>query len=678
MNIFERQNHRFFSIQQRVRMVLFIGVLFTGLSGSAQTWPSGAHDPSSMIKDGNTYWVFATGDGIYSKYSTDMVTWSDGKTPFAKGTFPDWILKYAKTSTDAFDGFFWAPDIIYMNNQYYLYYSCSVWGTMSSCIGVVVNKTLNPNSANYKWVDQGDIGIYSSGGDVNAIDPSLMRGPDGKIWMVYGSFNKGGIMVTEIDSVSGKPKGGRTSIANSYTGSWYGEGEGACMFYRNEYYYLVYNKGGCCNGVASTYYMVIGRSKNPTGPFVDKDGKNMKVIGAPSGGTVFFRHNDARAFQDRYFGPGHFGIYRENGVDYVSFHYYDPNGYYPSAAANYKGGPTLGLGMLEWGDDGWPVLSFDFIDDGIYSLINSNSNKALDLQNHSAANDTYLWQYSRNSSRSTQKWVFKSLGTGEYTIQNYADNDLYVEAAGNDNNELLQVTSDYKRQINQKFRVVKGVNDRFLIYPSTSNSVFEIPYAYTSDYQVKLWVNTNHACQRWTAQPFTENLSLSQNELMVNASDTTVTDISVLGNAVWKAEVENGSWLVATPFEGDGETMLSLHISSNTSELERTNKLFIRSNGGEVDTVFITQAANKETGVSFNRTADQIKLYPNPTTGRIVVKGLEGKTTVRIFSSLGKSIRTVELDDVNSGIDISQLKPGLYLVEISVENGRVHRMLMKE
>jgi len=39
-----------------------------------------------------------------------------------------------------------APDISLYKGQYYLYYSVSVFGKNTSCIGVATNKTLHPSS----------------------------------------------------------------------------------------------------------------------------------------------------------------------------------------------------------------------------------------------------------------------------------------------------------------------------------------------------------------------------------------------------------------------------------------------------------------------------------------------------------------------------------------------------
>lgn len=509
---------------RKLKLLLVIISVGLVLTTKAQSFPAGVHDPSSIIKDGDTYWIFATGDGIQAQYSKDLVTWENGPTPFTTTSFPSWIKNYAKTDDESFGGHFWAPDIIHMNNKYYLYYSCSMWGTMHSCIGCVTNKTLNPDSPDYKWEDLGDIGLHSpdfsangSGWDVNMIDPAMMRSDDGKVWMIYGSFNKGGIMVSEVDTISGKPIGSKVSIANSWTGNRYFEGEGGCMFQRNGYYYLVYNKGGCCNGIASTYHMVIGRSTSPKGPFRDKDNRPLRVIGSASGGSPFFSHDDSRGNDDRFYGPGHFGIFQEDGTDYVTFHYYSPNGYYPSEEAGNKGGPTLGMGYLVWGNDEWPSLSFDFIDDGTYTLMNSNSGKVLDIQNHTATTNKYLWQYNPDQQYPTQKWTLTAVGNGEYTIKNYANDQLYIEASGTDNDELLKVTDDYKGTVNQKFRIAKRADKKVLIYPSASDKLVEIPYAYTTDSQVKLWTNTNHACQVWTLTNTEEETSITEN-LNLNVS----------------------------------------------------------------------------------------------------------------------------------------------------------------
>ena len=106
------------------------------------------HDPV-MAKQGDTYTVFSTGPGITIYQSEDLEHWRwvgrvfDGE--------PDW----ARRTVPGFTGHLWAPDVFEKDGRYYLYYSVSAFGKNPSAIGVAVNRTLDPESPDYDWVDQG-------------------------------------------------------------------------------------------------------------------------------------------------------------------------------------------------------------------------------------------------------------------------------------------------------------------------------------------------------------------------------------------------------------------------------------------------------------------------------------------------------------------------------------------
>jgi arabinan endo-1,5-alpha-L-arabinosidase len=649
--------------------------------GTAQNWPAGIHDPSSIVKCEDKYWVFATGDGIAAKYSTDMVTWTDGPTPFTKTNWPQWILNYAKTNDNQFEGFFWAPDIIYMNGKYYLYYSCSIWGTMSSCIGVVVNKTLEPSSPDYLWEDQGDIGIYSWVPNplTNAIDPAVMKGPDGRVWMTYGSFNRDGIVVTQLDSITGKPKNtSRYPIANSWTGGTsYAEGEGGCMIYRNGYYYLFYNKGGCCAGIASSYYVVMGRSTSPTGPFIDKENKLLYRQNAVSGGTVVFKHDDSRGLDDRYYGPGHIGIYRENNIDYVSFHYYDPNGYYPNEAAGYKGGPTLGLAMLKWGSDGWPYISTEFLEKGFYQIHNAKSGFALDLQQQKTVAGTKTYIYAPNTMWDTQKWLFTPLGTGEYNIRSYADTTKYLEATGATFDSEIKIANAYTGAINQKFRVVKSPNDQVIIYPSTKDKIFET-WAFNVSYPVILGTNKNTEQQRWMASPFIETLALTQTTITSGYESNVINNIELLSNGSWNTEISDPSWVSVTPTSGTGNATFTISINENMLTDNRENSITIRSKGGNTAVLAINQHTQGATSVS-TPISNVGHVSPNPTQSGVSVT-VAGKLPVEIklINPAGTVLYQSTIHTTTTYINLSKYSKGLYLLQLSNETNNETIKIVKQ
>src|SRR5262249_2304321 len=107
-----------------------------------------AHDPSTLIKDGNRYYYFRTDQGISINWSTDLRNWNGGGMVFP-GNTPPWTTN----AVHSFTGFFWAPDIAYFNGRYNLYYSVSQFGTIDSAIGLVTTPSLNSPT----WTDQGKV-----------------------------------------------------------------------------------------------------------------------------------------------------------------------------------------------------------------------------------------------------------------------------------------------------------------------------------------------------------------------------------------------------------------------------------------------------------------------------------------------------------------------------------------
>src|SRR5258708_1002869 len=117
-----------------------------------------AHDPSRMIKQENTYFVYRTSQGIMSKYSTDLRNWTYGGRVFP-GNAPSWTTNAVPGFT--LSGSLWAPDIVLLNGTNYLYYSVSTFGSQVSAIGLVTTTNL----ATGPWTDQGPV-IQSTTGDL--------------------------------------------------------------------------------------------------------------------------------------------------------------------------------------------------------------------------------------------------------------------------------------------------------------------------------------------------------------------------------------------------------------------------------------------------------------------------------------------------------------------------------
>ncbi len=293
----------------------------------------GAHDPSTVVKCKDRYYLFATGSGITSRSSADKIFWSAGPKVFAN--VPAWTTN----AVPGFTGTFWAPDVLYVSNRYCLYYSVSTFGSQISAIGLVTNPTLDPTDPNYLWTDQGPVITSTNGLAYNTIDPCLSWDASGKLWLCFGSYWNG-IYITQLDPATGlriTPNSTTFRLADSSSI------EASYIFRQGSYYYLFVNWGSCCDGVDSTYNIRVGRSLSITGPYLDKNGVDM----VNGGGTLFMRASG------KYSGPGHVGILSDGGTLFLTHHYYDANSW--DTGYNAYGTPRFAMLPLSWTTDGWPV-----------------------------------------------------------------------------------------------------------------------------------------------------------------------------------------------------------------------------------------------------------------------------------------------------------------------------------
>lgn len=305
-----------------------------------QGQPISVHDPV-MIKEGSTYHVFCTGFGIGHYSSTDLKHWVKHRPVFSKP--PDWASAAVKGLKG---GSLWAPDIHYYKGRYYLYYSVSAFGKNTSCIGLAVNKTLDSTDADFKWTDLGKVVQSIPGRDFwNAIDPNLILDRDSIPWLAFGSF-WGGVKMVKLENdlkTIAKPEVWQTIASRPRTASLpdtiAGDAaiEAPFIYKKGDYYYLLVSWDYCCRGVNSTYKVVIGRSKEVTGPYLDKSGKRMS-----DGGGSLLMEGDAD-----WYGVGHAAAYTIEGKDLFICHGYD---------AKDQGKSKLLLKEMFWDEWDWPIL----------------------------------------------------------------------------------------------------------------------------------------------------------------------------------------------------------------------------------------------------------------------------------------------------------------------------------
>lgn len=172
----------------------------------------------------------------------------------------------------------------------------------NSSIGYASNKTLDPASPEYAWIDHGKVIDFRNGGaGVNCIDPQIHVEENGRVMMFYGSY-KSGLRVVELDAVTGKLKSENPPLI-TITSSL---GEGVFILKTDDWYYIFASRGICCKGLESNYQMVMGRAKQLEGPYLNKEGKSW----VDNNYSLFL----AGDYEEP--GRGHNGFFTENDKQY--------------------------------------------------------------------------------------------------------------------------------------------------------------------------------------------------------------------------------------------------------------------------------------------------------------------------------------------------------------------------
>ena len=304
------------------------------VSALAQEGKPWIHDPSNIMECDGKYYTFGTGGG--GLISEDGWNWYSGAVRPGGGA---------------------APDALKIGDRYLIAYSATGGGLGGGHAGRVLtmwNKTLDPNSPDFAYTEAIEVAASLNDEDCDAIDAGLFLDPTtGRLYCTYGTYF-GFIRMVELDPKTGAKVEGTVDPNIAI------DCEATTMIYRNGWYYLLGTHGTCCDGVNSTYNIVVGRSRNVTGPFLDNMGRDM-VAG---GGKMVVDG------EDRQFGAGHFGRYIEDeGVEKMSFHW--------EADLDRSGRSVLAIRPIVWVND-WPVAGPAF-QAGTYEISSVRRGYALEL-----------------------------------------------------------------------------------------------------------------------------------------------------------------------------------------------------------------------------------------------------------------------------------------------------------
>ena len=317
------------------RTVLFlIALCLYVLPSNAQVGNPYIHDPSTIAACEGKYYTFGTGGG--GLISEDGWSWHSGAERPGGGA---------------------APDVLKIGDRYLVIYGATGGGLFGGHNGRILtmwNMTLDPKSPDFHFTTPIEVASSDGMEDCDAIDPSLLLDPTtGRLWATYGTYF-GSIRLIELDPTTGERVKGNVEKDIAI------DCEASDLIYRDGWYYLLGTHGTCCDGVNSTYNIVVGRSRTVEGPYIDNVGRDMRN----GGGRMVI------AAGDRVCGPGHFGrTVIDEGVEVMSCHY--------EADFDRSGRSVLGIRPLLW-RNGWPVAGRRF-QGGTLAILSERRGYSLEL-----------------------------------------------------------------------------------------------------------------------------------------------------------------------------------------------------------------------------------------------------------------------------------------------------------
>ena len=334
------------------------------------------HDPYMLKDPSGTYWLYGTHQTL--AYSTDLTTFTyttlstpdgactptqggawitmDARCPIIGPDFSSWSgLQTPPSDNSGKNIDTWAPSLLTSGGTYYLYYAIPYEPSTGAEAVIGLATSTTPSGP---WTDKGFIVSswtaattappsssswnFNSATTWNAIDPAPFTDASGNWWLSFGSWQDG-IHLMQLNPATGLPllPGSLTYPIIAARGA--GE-EGSFIypyiFNGTQYYYYFAPINACCSAT-SPYRIIVGRSTNPQGPYLDRGGLKLTA----GGGTILL------STHSNIVGPGGQSVFTDtvNGVDTPTlvYHYYDGNN---------NGTPTLGINRLGFTSDGWPYV----------------------------------------------------------------------------------------------------------------------------------------------------------------------------------------------------------------------------------------------------------------------------------------------------------------------------------
>ncbi|MEV7632410.1 arabinan endo-1,5-alpha-L-arabinosidase [Microbacterium sp. NPDC089318] len=309
-----------------------------------------AHDPTVVRGDDGLWYMFSTDAaagmdrvpaGAHVRTSPDLVDWT------FRGTALDGVPAAAAEWSGAVG--LWAPEVVRWPipdadgaTRWHMYYSASTFGSRTSAIGLAT-----ASEPGGEWVDRGIvIATHHDRDDVNAIDAAIAFDRDGRPWMIWGSFF-GGIHAVELSPETGmRVRDEPGNLIARRPCSVDGAIEGAYVVERDGRYFLFVSY----DSLVDTYSVRVGVADEITGPYLDRQGREMTSPPAEDAEITGTKVLGALRFAGGVglIAPGHNSILTDGDDTFMVHHV---------RLADEPTQHEAQVRRVHWTASGWPVVS---------------------------------------------------------------------------------------------------------------------------------------------------------------------------------------------------------------------------------------------------------------------------------------------------------------------------------
>ena len=280
---------------------------------------------------------------------------------------------------------YWAPCVRKVNDNLYRMYYCITCpgtingnGTWSERAFIGLMETSDP--ASNKWEDKGFVITNASDKGLNfrvsqtdynncyfkfnAIDPTYIITPEGKHWLIYGSWHSG-FAAVELDASTGKTKVelpkpfgtaeeiapyGKLIFTRTLNNRWQGA-EAPEVVYHDGYYYLFL----AYDGLDVPYNTRVLRSKNVDGPYETMNNRVTNAANGAGDNPTVLTHPYKFSQGYGWVGISHCAVFDDGAGNW----YYVSQQRFPQNVGGNAFSNALMMGgvrSIKWNENGWPVV----------------------------------------------------------------------------------------------------------------------------------------------------------------------------------------------------------------------------------------------------------------------------------------------------------------------------------